>query len=148
MSKRHSNGDSGSPYEPATGPGNARTVANPGSIAAESESGRLDANRNANIAFAQRSKVETAKTTTKRAALVANAVQKTPTYPIDENHAQSTTTVVMRPSAKSNTMAAIGTPKASPEHAPSHSSGGPSRRLATTAVVSKCSRSRGHQHAA
>ena len=73
--------------------------------------GGLNANRYARIAFAQRSKVETAKTTTKRAALVANAVQKTPTYPIDENHAQSTTMAVMRPSAKSNTIAAIGTPK-------------------------------------
>src|SRR6516164_477720 len=110
MSTRHSDGDSGSPYEPATGPGNARTAAW-GSNAAGSRSRSLNANRYARVAFAQRSKDETAKTATKRAALVANAVQKTPTYPIDENHAQSTTTVVMRPSAKSNTMAAIGTPK-------------------------------------
>src|SRR6516165_4391390 len=110
MSKRHCNGDSGSPYAPAIGLGNARTAAW-GSKAAGSPNRGLNANRYARVAFAQRSKAETAKTTTKRAALVANAVQKTPTYPIDENHAQSTTTVVMRPSAKSNTMAAIGTPK-------------------------------------
>src|SRR6516225_6039910 len=110
MSKRHCNGDSGSPYEPAIGPGKARTAAW-GSKAAGSRNRSLNANRYARVAFAQRSKVEMAKTTTKRAALAANVVQKTPTYPIDENHAQSTTTAVMRPSAKSNTMAAIGTPK-------------------------------------
>ncbi len=40
-----------------------------------------------------------------------NAVQKTPTYPIDKNQAQSTTTLALRPSAKSKTMTAIGTPK-------------------------------------
>ena len=91
------------------GAGNARTVARPGSNAG-SESGCFDANRNANVALAQRSKVETAKTTTKRAAFVANIVQKTPTYPIDENHAQSTTMPLMRTSAKSKTMTAISTP--------------------------------------
>jgi hypothetical protein len=41
---------------------------------------------------------------------VANAVQKTPTYPIDENHAQSTTTLLMRASTNSKTTAAISTP--------------------------------------
>ena len=82
-----------------------------GSNAAGSRSGRLDVNRSAKVAFAQRSRVETAKTTTKRAAFVANTVQKTPTYPIDENQAQSTTTLVMRPSANSKTMTATGTPK-------------------------------------
>ena len=72
--------------------------------------GRLDVNRSAKVAFAQRSRVETAKTTTKRAAFVANTVQKTPTYPIDENHAQSTTMLLMRASAKRKTMTATSTP--------------------------------------
>ena len=50
------------------------------------------------------------KTTTKRAAFVASTVQKTPTYPIDENYAQSTMALVMRPSANSKTMTATITP--------------------------------------
>jgi hypothetical protein len=108
-SKRHSNGDSGIPYDPAIGPGNARTVAW-GSNAAGRRGRGFPADRNAKAAFAQRNRVETAKTTTKRAAFVANAVQKTPTYPIDENHAQSTMTLVMRPSANSKTMTATSTP--------------------------------------
>ena len=43
---------------------------------------------------------------------MANTVQKTPTYPIVENHAaQSTTTLLTRPSAmRKATMTAIGTP--------------------------------------
>src|SRR5271170_2244140 len=109
-SRRHVNGEAADPYDLNEGPGNARTVADPGSNGAGSGSGRFDANRNANIALAQRSKVETAKTTTKRAAFVANIVQKTPTYPIDENHAQSTTMPLMRASANRKTMTAISTP--------------------------------------
>src|SRR5580692_9332814 len=109
MSKRHSNGDSGIPYDPAIGPGNARTVAWR-SNAAGSRARGFPADRNAKAAFAQRNRVETAKTTTKRAAFVANTVQKTPTYPIDENHAQSTTMLLMRASAKRKTMTATSTP--------------------------------------
>src|ERR1700734_282894 len=108
-SRRHINGEAADPYDLTEGAGNARTVARPGSNAG-SESSRFDANRNANVALAQRSKVETAKTTTKRAAFVANNVQKTPTYPIYENHAQSTTMPLMRASAKRKTMTAISTP--------------------------------------
>src|SRR5271170_4285900 len=109
-SRRHVNGEAADPYDLNEGPGNARTVADPGSNGAGIGSGRFDANRNANIALAQRSKVETAKTTTKRAAFVANIVQKTPTYPIDENHAQSTTMLQKRASAKRKAIAAISTP--------------------------------------
>ena len=71
---------------------------------------RCDANRNASVPFAQRSKVDTAKTAMKRAAFVAKIVQKTPTYPIVENHAQSTTTPLARASAMRKTMTAISTP--------------------------------------
>src|SRR5208283_2255114 len=77
---------------------------------AGSRSRGLAAKRNANVAFAQRRMVETAKTTTKREVFVTKAVQKTRTYPIDENHAQSTTTLAKRPSAKSRAITAIGTP--------------------------------------
>ena len=85
------------------------------------------------VAFAQRSKVETAKTTTKRAAFVANTVQKTPTYPIDENHAQSTTMLLMRPSAKRQDDDGDRHANASQGHAP-YASRGPGQGLTAAAV--------------
>src|SRR5271155_1875709 len=92
-------------------PGNARTVAKPGSSAAGSRGLRRDADRKASAPFTQRSKLDAAKTAMKRTALVAKTVQKTPTYPIVENHAQSTTKPLMPPSKRRpTTMTAIAAP--------------------------------------
>ena len=92
---RHSG--SPSPNNSVGAPGNDRTVAKPGSSAAGSRSRRCDANRNASVPFTQRSKVDTAKTAMKRTAFAAKTVQKTLTYPIVENHAQSTTKPLATP---------------------------------------------------
>jgi hypothetical protein len=58
------------------------------------------ANRNASAPFTHRTKAKAAKT-----------VQKTPIYPTVESHAQSTTTVLVRPSSmREATTTAIATP--------------------------------------
>src|ERR1700686_2283169 len=91
MSKRHGSSGDASPNNPVRAPGKTRTVAKPGSRTAESRSRRCHANRNEIAPFIQSSEVDTAKTAMKRTAFVAKIVQKTSTYPIVENHAQSTT---------------------------------------------------------
>ena len=111
MIKRHGNRGEAGPSNSVGAPGNARTVVKPGSSTAGSGGRRRDANRRASVPFTQRSKVDTAKTAMKRTAFVAKTVQKTPTYPAVENHAQSTTKPLTPPSnKKETTMTAMATP--------------------------------------
>ena len=110
MSKRHGNCAEAGPSHSGGPPGNARNAVTPGSSTTESR-GRRAANRKASAPFTQRSKLDTAKTAMNRTAFVAKTVQKTPTYPIVENHAQSITRAMARPNAASETtIAAIATP--------------------------------------
>src|SRR5260370_8413818 len=95
MSKRHANGDSGSPYDPAQGAGDTRKVATPGSNTTGSDRG-LDANPWAKAPFAQRNRVEPLNTTANRVALVANAAQKPPTHHPAHTPIQPTTHLLRR----------------------------------------------------
>ncbi len=77
-SERHTRGETSNPCDLAHGPGDAWKVTKLGLKAARSR-GRVFAKRSAKAAFAQSSRVETANTTTKSAALAASPVQNTPT---------------------------------------------------------------------
>ena len=111
MSRRHSRSGAAGPNNPAGVPGKARAVGKAGWSAAESRSRRCHVSRKAIVAFNQRSEVDMAKTAIKRAAFVAKIVQKTSTYPMVENHAQSTTkSLAYAATMRQTTMTAMGTP--------------------------------------